>query len=255
MAEGERLRKRIAELEQVVRELRQKNPSRSHAPAMSSTPAQQIPTTAATTSQSITTNTSPDRGQDNKKRRVIIDRFARFKLGEAALAEVAAAASRERSPQPPDAGGTSATTAPSTGDGNQDYKSEPYRMYMNPGEEMVRDSVGRKTFLGAPAGASMLRRLRELTSAKQSQTIGVGQGHGQGEDELLSFNENNAYGIVFPDMRKTFPFTTIWSHENFSGEIIGLLPNREQAEILLTAWKEEVVTIILGYHVYVSEPV
>ena len=122
-------------------------------------------------------------------------------------------------------------------------------MYMNPGEEMVRDSVGRKTFLGAPAGASMLRRLRELTSAKQSQTSGQGSA---GEDELLSVSENNAFGIVFPDMRKTFPFTTIWSHENFSGEIIGLLPNREQAEVLLTAWKEEVVTIILGYHVYVQ---
>jgi hypothetical protein len=50
-------------------------------------------------------------------------------------------------------------------------------------------------------------------------------------------------------MRKTFPFTTIWSHENFSGEIISLLPNRAQAEVLLEAWKEEVVTIILGYHV------
>jgi len=30
---------------------------------------------------------------------------------------------------------------------------------MKPGEEMVHDSVGRKTFLGAPAGASMLRRV------------------------------------------------------------------------------------------------
>ena len=32
-------------------------------------------------------------------------------------------------------------------------------------------------------------------------------------------------------MRKTFPFTTIWSHENFSGEIIGLLPDKEQSEV------------------------
>jgi hypothetical protein len=71
-------------------------------------------------------------------------------------------------------------------------------------------------------------------------------------DDLLSVPEDHAFGIVFPDMRKTFPFTTIWSHENFSGEIIGLLPNKEQAEVLLQAWKEEVVTIILGYHVYVS---
>jgi hypothetical protein len=70
-------------------------------------------------------------------------------------------------------------------------------------------------------------------------------------DDLLSVPEDHAFGIVFPDMRKTFPFTTIWSHENFSGEIIGLLPNKEQAEVLLQAWKEEVVTIILGYHVLV----
>jgi hypothetical protein len=69
------------------------------------------------------------------------------------------------------------------------------------------------------------------------------------EDDLLSVPEDHAFGIVFPDMRKTFPFTTIWSHENFSGEIIGLLPNKQQAEVLLEAWKEEVVTIILGYHV------
>ena len=141
MAESERLRKRIAELEQVVRELRQKNPARSNAtPAQLPTSAQAA-TSAATTSQAVTTTTSPDRGQDNKKRRVIVDRFARFKLGEAALADVAAAASRERSPQQPDTGRPSTATA--TADGNQDYKSEPYRMYMNPGEEMVHDSDAR----------------------------------------------------------------------------------------------------------------
>lgn len=238
MAESERLKRRIAELEQVVRELRQKNPSRSNAP----------PPAPAAVAVPVD---EPDRGQDNKKRRVIVDRFARFKLDEAALAEVAAAASRERSHEPeghppmamtgpePNASGS----RPATGDSTHNYKSEPYRMYMNPGEEMVHDSVGRKTFLGAPAGQSMLRRIKELTSAKASQTLGTG------EDDLLSVPEDNAFGIVFPDMRKTFPFTTIWSHENFSGEIIGLLPNKEQAEILLQSWKEEVVSIILGYHV------
>lgn len=192
----------------------------------------------------------PDRGQDNKKRRVIVDRFARFKLDEAALAEVAAAASRERSPPPDTDGnatkegqaGVNAETQSAPDPGKHDYKSEPYTMYMNPGEEMVHDRVGRKTFLGAPAGQSMLRRIKELTSAKAAQTL-------QGDDDLLSVPEDNAFGIVFPDMRKTFPFTTIWSHENFSGEIIGLLPNKEQAEVLLQSWKEEVVAIILGYHV------
>lgn len=248
MAESERLKRRIAELEQVVRELRQKNPSRSNAPPPAAPAA---PTPAVVLDD-------PDRGQDNKKRRVIVDRFARFKLDEAALAEVAAAASRERSHEPEghttSTAGVPSNTAsgpsggsgaprPPTGDGKEDYRSEPYRMFMNPGEEMVHDSVGRKTFLGAPAGQSMLRRIKELTSAQAVQTLGTG------EDDLLSVPEDNAFGIVFPDMRKTFPFTTIWSHENFSGEIIGLLPNKEQAEILLQSWKEEVVTIILGYHV------
>lgn len=85
-------------------------------------------------------------------------------------------------------------------------------------------------------------QIRELASATRSDSQGA-------EDDLLTVPEDHAFGIVFPDMRKTFPFTTIWSHENFSGEIISLLPNRAQAEVLLEAWKEEVVTIILGYHV------
>jgi hypothetical protein len=32
---------------------------------------------------------------------------------------------------------------------------------------------------------------------------------------------------------------------------MGLLPSPEQAELLLQAWKEDVVPIILAYHVYV----
>lgn len=121
--------------------------------------------TAATTSGTASTSANananaatplitidePDRGQDSKKRRVIVDRFARFKIGEAALADVAAAANRD-SPAP---------YQPNIGDGEikEDYKTETYHMNMNPGEEMVHDKVGRKTFLGAPAGASMLRRV------------------------------------------------------------------------------------------------
>jgi hypothetical protein len=52
-----------------------------------------------------------------------------------------------------------------------------------------------------------------------------------GDEDLLAVPEELAYSGWFPDMRKTFPFTTIWSHENFSGEIIGLLPNKQQAEV------------------------
>lgn len=90
------------------------------------------------------------------------------------------------------------------------------------------------------------RQIRELTSSK------TGMPSTASDDDLLSVPDDNAFTIVFPDLRKTFPFTTIWSHDNFSSEIMGLLPNREQAEILLQAWKEEVVPIILAYHVYVN---
>lgn len=43
--------------------------------------------------------------------------------------------------------------------------------------------------------------------------------------------EDVAFTGVFSDLRKTFPFTTIWSHDNFAAEIIGLLPNRKQSEL------------------------
>jgi len=148
IAESDRLKKRIAELEQVVRELRQKHVPRQSQPAAATT------STAGTASAPtpLITIDEPDKGQDSKKRRVIVDRFARFKIGEAALADMAAAANRE-SPGP----GQQHTTG--AGEGKVDYKTETYHMNMNPGEEMIQDKVGRKTFLGAPAGASMLRRV------------------------------------------------------------------------------------------------
>jgi hypothetical protein len=79
------------------------------------------------------------------------------------LADLAAAANRD-SPAP---GGVNMIPGQSNpgsqgngqGQGKEDYKTETYHMNMNPGEEMVHDSVGRKTFLGAPAGQSMLRRV------------------------------------------------------------------------------------------------
>jgi hypothetical protein len=203
VAETDRLRRRIAELEQVVRELRQKHPR---------------------------ANTSLlDGDADAKKRRVIVDRFARFKIDEAAMAAVAAAAGDT---QP-------GTASPDMKDETKkpDYRAEPYSTHSLPGEEMVYDTTGRKTFLGAPAGKSLLRRvcyaihlicpadraqLRELTTDKN--TPGT-------DSNLLVVPEDTAFTGWFPDMRKTFPFTTIWSHENFSGEIIGLLPNAEQSEL------------------------
>lgn len=67
-------------------------------------------------------------------------------------------------------------------------------------------------------------QLQELTSTTP-------QGMAGGDQDLLIVPEDAAFTGVFPDTRKTFPFTTIWSHENFSGEIIGLLPNQEQSQM------------------------
>jgi hypothetical protein len=114
VAETDRMRGRIAELEQVVRELRQKNPGRGQ-PASSDS----------------------DGEKGDKKRRVIVDRYARFKIDEATMAAVAAQADGEE----------------------KTYKNEPYSASLLPGEEIVYDQTGRKTFLGAPAGKSMLRRV------------------------------------------------------------------------------------------------
>ncbi|KAK4683649.1 hypothetical protein P7C73_g6585, partial [Tremellales sp. Uapishka_1] len=190
VVEVDHLRSRIAELEQVVRDLRQRQPQRTQAATASS-------------SSSHPQAAGAGDGDEGKKRRVIVDRFARYKIDEAAMAHLAA---------------------------NQDslhenssmskYGAEPYRSHELPGEEFVDDSTGRKTFLGGPAGRSMLRRLAELTTSKVSPS-----------DALISIPEDAAFKGVFPDMRKTFPFTTIWSHENFIGEIIGLLPSQEQSEL------------------------
>jgi len=159
VAESDRLRKRIAELEQVVRELRQRNPNRaSNAP----------PALNSTSSYNVDID---DKGQDSKKRRVIVDRFARFKIDEAAMAAVADAAAAGQESEGdsklqirPSSSGN-AGPAIDAGRGKTDYKAEPYTTYLLPGEEMVYDRIGRKTFLGAAAGKSMLRRVsRRLTA-------------------------------------------------------------------------------------------
>ena len=155
VAETDRLRKRIAELEQVVRELRQKNPL----PALSST-------TSTQPSPALGPEFESERLQDNKKRRVIVDRFARFKIDEAAMAAVASAAAANGDVNSNGTGPSvnidpnlSAFSVEDPYQGKRDYKTEPYGTYLLPGEEMVYDRIGRKTFLGAAAGKSMLRRV------------------------------------------------------------------------------------------------
>jgi hypothetical protein len=145
--ETDHLRKRIAELEQVVRELRQRNPARH----------------AATSSTPVDVD-----DKDSKKRRVIVDRFARFKIDEAAMAAVAHAAAAGQEDTDSLTGGDSRRSSGGelgpqmdAGKGKKDYRAEPYTTYLLPGEEMVYDRIGRKTFLGAAAGKSMLRRVSD----------------------------------------------------------------------------------------------
>ena len=138
VVETDRLRRRIAELEQVVRDLRQRNPARNTQATQTAAEGLETPYSSAE---------SDDKGQNSKKRRVIVDRFARFKLGEAAMAALSANGSHSESGD-----GTKATNE----------KAELYETHSLPGEEMVSDSSGRKTFLGAAAGKSMLRKVGPL---------------------------------------------------------------------------------------------
>lgn len=159
-----------------MRELRQRN--HHHRPATGGT-------STAPGSLSATPAAGSGDPAGSAKRRVIVDRFARFKIDEAAAAAAAAGEGVDDSspeatqPRPnatgPDApgrldadsggggGAYGAVSAPTQSDhpdmGKKDYKLEPYRTHLLPGEEMVYDRSGRKTFLGAPAGKSMMRRV------------------------------------------------------------------------------------------------
>lgn len=199
--ETDRLRRRIAELEQVVRELRQRHPPRS-AGAQSAAP------------------TADD------KRRVIVDRFTKFQLGEVAAGHGGGntlPASMES--------GRSDTSPDSSNASRREIYTEPYNAASLPGEDMVSDKAGQKTFLGTPAGKPIFRRIREV----------MGKGKEAIHSEQLP--EDLAYTGWFASRSKTFPFTTIWSHDNFLDEILGLLPDVADAELLLEAFQEEIQVI------------
>jgi hypothetical protein len=203
--ETDRLRRRIAELEQVVRELRQRHPPRNQTQAQ-----QQAAANAA--------NAGPATADD--KRKVIVDRFAKFKLGEAT-----AGTNLPWSANTPTASDASPESSVSL---NRPHYAEPYNAASLPGEDLVSDKQGSKTFLGAPAGKLMFRRLREVVGGK-------GKDHAEIPEDL-------AFTGWF-STRKTFPFTTIWSHDNFIDEILGLLPTPEDAELLLEAFVDEIAVL------------
>nr|XP_019011068.1 uncharacterized protein I206_04376 [Kwoniella pini CBS 10737]OCF49849.1 hypothetical protein I206_04376 [Kwoniella pini CBS 10737] len=225
--ESERLRRRIAELEQVVRELRQKPAARPQ--------TQQSNAMIGSSTTATGNNSAEESAGEDKKRRVIVDRFARFKLDEAKDVENAAAAAGSRTKGSINSSIDSSSLKEDPAGHQSDYKSEPYQTYLLPGEEISSDITGRKVYLGASTGKSMLRRLGELAKDK-------------GDGQLLSVPEDIAFTGVFPDLRKTYPFTTIWSHENFSAEIIGLLPNSQQAQWLWKAWEEEHGVYVNPFH-------
>ncbi|BEJ13037.1 hypothetical protein CspHIS471_0302110 [Cutaneotrichosporon sp. HIS471] len=203
--ETDRLRRRIAELEQVVRELRQRHPPRNQ--------AQQQATVNTTNMGSIAGPATAD-----DKRRVIVDRFAKFKLGEVGAGTTWSANTPTGSDASPE----------STVSLNRPHYAEPYNAASLPGEDLVSDKQGSKTFLGAPAGKPLFRRLREIV-------VGKGKDHAEIPEDL-------AFTGWF-STRKTFPFTTIWSHDNFIDEILGLLPSPEDAELLLEAFVDEIAVL------------
>ncbi|TYJ55982.1 hypothetical protein B9479_003367 [Cryptococcus floricola] len=233
VAESDRLRRRVAELEQVVRDLRQKPSARAPAPSKAASPL--------------------DHGSDGENRRVIIDRYARFKLDEAQAADNVARLGQNPAPVTDKAerssqeasGGDEGPTRTQNGEGHEsgrqgsgsaDYRAEPYTANLLPGDEIMHDTSGRTVYLGASAGQSMLRSLKELASAK-------------GDSGLLAVPEDGVYSGAFPNLRKTFPFTTIWSHENFCGEIIGLLPNQAQSELLWEDWTNTYGSYVSPFHI------
>jgi hypothetical protein len=209
--ETDRLRRRIAELEQVVRELRQRHPGRGAAAATAA--VIQAPPAVPVT--------------DAEKRRVIVDRYARFKIGEAV-----ATVGNGTEGMSPDSN--------SAASGRQPQYAEPYSAKALPGEEMVSDMQGRKTFLGTPAGKHMFRRLREVVHGKGNRN--------GGQDEIMSVPEDLAFTGWFASTRKTYPFTTIWSHDTFIDEIVDLLPSREDAELLLGAFVDEITVLFQAWH-------
>ncbi|RXK36927.1 hypothetical protein M231_05829 [Tremella mesenterica] len=210
-----------------------------------------------------------------QRRRIIVDRFARFKLDEAAMMQVAASAiiqpfsqtatlpTQRSTPNIPaehtlsssvrnDGITTNHVDERKEGNGNW-YRKEPYSTHLLAGEEMVVDGVGQKTFLGVTAGRALLRRLREITTNNPyinttNLSSPLTSSPPVGEDELLTVPEDTVYSGVLPDIRKTFPFATIWRQDKFIDEIIDLLPNKEQSEMLLESFKEEICVFFLAWH-------
>lgn len=225
----------MAELEQVIRELRQKAPSRNANVSSASAPTSLHPAPLASIAPGITvTSSMGDSG--GIKKGVIADPFARIKMEEAQPAENVAGMDYIASEASSQGGAPHMQNEEGL---NEDYRGEPYNGLSFPDEEMVYDSDGRQVFLGSSAGKSMLRRVgsskllfhrkadHQLLTAYQLRELCA-----RTEDEkLFSIPEDVAFTGAFPNLGKTFPFTTIWSQENFCAEIIGLLPNQEQSEM------------------------
>jgi len=154
--DSDQLRRRIAELEQVVRELRQRQPR--------SGPLGVAPL--------ITADSEDDHSpQGSGRRRVILDRFTKVKLDEMTMAEYAPAIydvsysrraegkSNSHEEDPQKTAFSDSFSPPTPSSSKTSYGAEPYSSNLLPGEELVHDKMGRRIFLGAPAGMSMMRRV------------------------------------------------------------------------------------------------
>ncbi|GHJ89807.1 hypothetical protein NliqN6_6209 [Naganishia liquefaciens] len=254
--ENDHLRSRIAELEQVVRELRQKGSGRATSSVVPS---------------------SYDVEPANKKRKLIIDRFAKFRYDEAMRSANAPSGvdqntstsfpihpgrphisvidahrkgptSSRKTSIPEDPSHTGSRRESLVDDGwksdsrrsSKEQIEEPYiASVKGEGDSLIGDSAGRKAYVGVPGGRQLLKSLQNLTESKSNHPT---------EGEPMQVLEDVAFTGVFSDLRKTFPFTTIWSHDNFAAEIIGLLPNRKQSELVWDAFESEIAAFFAAWH-------
>ncbi|KAJ9099939.1 hypothetical protein QFC21_003945 [Naganishia friedmannii] len=252
--ENDHLRSRIAELEQVVRELRQKNSNKAPSAAV-------YPTVEAEPA--------------NKKRKVLVDRFAKFRYDEVMrsvhapsledqqahtsfpirsskptdlneeeeehMDESSRKTSLSEHPELAESRRTSMADDPPVRHSSGDNHAEPYIANVKgEGDSIIGDAAGRKAYVGVPGGRQLLKSLKNLSESKTRNSGNV--------EPMPGVPEDLAFTGIFSDLRKTFPFTTIWSHDNFTGEIIGLLPTRSQSELIWDAFESEIACFFAAWH-------
>ncbi|KAL7421599.1 hypothetical protein Q5752_003368 [Cryptotrichosporon argae] len=193
-SEADVLRERVAELETVVRNLRQKN-------------ATPVPAAGAPIAYDV-----------KESRRTVMDRQKKYRLGEAALAHAHAAKN----------------DGPRT-----DGEAGPYENHVAPNDQFHPDpdSIGQPIYIGAPAGKTMLRQLREMATQADNA-----------DEDYLEASEEQAFRGWLPNRASTYPFTTIWNNETFPDEYLITLPDVATSEIILQAFIDEITVMWSAFH-------